>query len=138
MTYWRLFYHFIWGTKYRQDLIEPYFEPNLYPVLIAKAQDLGAQVYAVGGTENHIHMAASVPPDLSLASFIGQVKGNSAHYINAVIQPEDPFEWQREYGVLSFGGKQLDMVVNYIRHQKEHHAENQTIPALELGIKNKR
>lgn len=132
MSYWRLFYHFTWGTKYRQDRIDPEFEENLYRLVTSKAEQLGARVYAVGGTANHIHLAASVPPEIALMKFIGQVKGYSAHAINAEFHPEIPFAWQREYGVLSFGGKQLDTVIDYVLRQKQHHAENGLISGLEL------
>lgn len=132
MSYCRLYYHFTWGTKYRQDLIDPSIEDHLFRVITSKAQTLDAMVYAVGGTTNHVHLAVSVPPDIALTKFIGQVKGHSAHFINAQFHPEDPFVWQRQFGVLSFGSKQLDMVVNYVLCQKEHHAENDVISGLEV------
>ncbi|MBN1668434.1 MAG: IS200/IS605 family transposase [Anaerolineales bacterium] len=131
MSYWRLFYHFTWGTKYRQDLIDPAYEENLYRLITTKAQQLGAQVFAIGGTANHVHLVVSVPPNLALTKFIGQVKGFSSHVINAEFHPEIPFAWQHQFGVLSLGGKQLDMLVNYVLHQKEHHAEKQLISGLE-------
>jgi putative transposase len=62
MTYWRLYYHLIWGTKNRLPLIDPSFESDLFRVLTAKAGTLGANVHAIGGVENHIHIAASIPP----------------------------------------------------------------------------
>jgi hypothetical protein len=41
------------------------------------------------------------------------------------------FAWQAEYGVVSFGGKQLDFVVKYVKNQRKHHLEGQVIPFLE-------
>ena len=82
MSYSRLFYHMIWGTKNREPLIQIEFEISLYNVIAAKAKDLGAFVYAVGGIEDHVHLVASVPPRIALADFIGQVKGNSSHWVN--------------------------------------------------------
>jgi REP element-mobilizing transposase RayT len=131
MSYWRLFYHITWATKHRVALILPEFEPELYPVMIAKTQSCGARVYALGGTENHVHLVASIPPDLPLSSLVGQVKGNSSHFINQILRPEFDFVWQREFGVVSFGGKQLALVVEYVRNQKAHHAENRLYSALE-------
>jgi REP element-mobilizing transposase RayT len=131
MSYWRLFYHITWGTKHRAALILPKFEPDVYPVIIAKAKSLGARVYAIGGTETHLHLVASIPPDIALNSLIGQVKGNSSHFINQVLRPDFDFRWQREFGVVSFGGKQLSIVVDYVRNQKAHHAENRLYSALE-------
>ena len=44
MPYWRLYYHFVWGTKERLPLIEAKFEAELYRVIAAKAQELGGVV----------------------------------------------------------------------------------------------
>ncbi len=132
MSYWRLFYHIVWGTKNREPLIEPAFEQELYLVIIAKAQSLDAMVHAVGGTENHIHLVASIPPSQALDSVVGQIKGNSSHFVNSVIHPDFDFVWQREYGIFSFGGKQLQMVTEYVHNQKKHHAEQTLYPSLEI------
>ena len=53
MPYWRLFYHFTWGTKLREPLIDPAFEVDLHRVIAAKAVELQVVVHAVGGIEGH-------------------------------------------------------------------------------------
>jgi len=40
-------------------------------------------------------------------------------------------DWQTGYGVVSFGTKDLEWVVNYIRNQKEHHKKGTTVGRLE-------
>jgi hypothetical protein len=40
-------------------------------------------------------------------------------------------EWQRGFGVVSFGKKQLPWVLQYIARQKEHHAAGRLQPRLE-------
>lgn len=129
MSYWRLFYHIVWGTKDRLPLIEPSFEASLHNVIAAKAQALGGRVHAVGGIEDHVHLAVSVPPKLSLAEFIGQVKGNSSHFVTHVLSRT--FAWQAEYGVISFGGKQLDWVVRYVKNQRQRHQDRTIVGFLE-------
>ena len=131
MPYWRLFYHFVWGTKNGHPLIESGWEDSLHNVIAAKAARLEAMVHAVGGTDNHIHLVASVPPKVSLSAFVGQVKGSSSHWVNHELNPGYQFAWQSEYGVVSFEGKQLDMLVRYVKNQREHHARGSAIPMLE-------
>ena len=114
MPYWQLYYHFIWGTKNRLPLIDSALEPDLYRAIAAKTQGLGGFVHAIGGMEDHIHLAVSVPPKIAPAKFIGDVKGNSSHYVNHVIKPDFEFYWQDEYGVLSFSERNLASVVRYI------------------------
>jgi REP element-mobilizing transposase RayT len=99
--------------------------------MAAKAQDMEGFVHAIGGTQDHIHLAVSIPPKVSPAKFIGDVKGNSSHYVNHVIKPDFEFYWQDEYGVLSFGEKNLSAVVGYIHNQKQHHANGTLISAME-------
>ena len=123
MPFWKLYYHFVWSTKNRLPLIDETIEPELYQVIAAKALDMGGFVHAIGGMEDHTHLAVSIPPKLAPAKFIGDVKGNSSHYINHVVKPDFEFYWQDEYGVLSFGEKNVASVVRYIHNQKQHHAD---------------
>jgi putative transposase len=131
MPYWKLYYHFIWATKNRLPLIDAVIEPQLYRAIAAKVKSMEGIVHAIGGVEDHVHLAVSIPPKLAPAKFIGDVKGNSSHYINYVVKPDFEFHWQNEYGLVSFGEKDLPTVVRYIHNQKQHHAERALIAAME-------
>ncbi len=132
MALWRLYYHFVWSTKDRRDLITPDMEPDLYGYIIGKAVAFGAIVHAIDGATNHTHMIASVPPSLALSDFLKEIKGSSSHHINhGAIKYPLTFAWQGGYGVFSLGGKQLDDAIAYVLNQKEHHARGTLIPALE-------
>jgi putative transposase len=131
MPYWKLYYHFIWGTKNRMPFIDSVLEPQLYRAMAAKAQEMGGFVHALGGIEDDVHLAVSIPPKIAPAKFIGDVKGNSSHYINHVVRPDFEFHWQDEYGVLTFGEKSLLVVTQYIHNQKQHHAAGTLIASME-------
>jgi putative transposase len=131
MSYWRLFYHFVWTTREREPLIPEEWQKRLHGAKRAELLGLGAFVHAVGGTEDHVHMVASVPPTLSLAQFVGQVKGASSHLANRELSPTGGFAWQAEYGVVSFGGRQLARAVGYVLRQREHHQDGTVVPGLE-------
>jgi putative transposase len=131
MPYWKLYYHFVWGTKNRLPLISPALEMDLCRAILAKAQDMGGIVHALGNTEDHAHLAVSIPPKLAPAKFIGDVKGNSSHFVNHVLKPDFEFHWQDDYGVFSFGEKSLAMVVRYIHNQKQHHADGTLFDLME-------
>ena len=132
MALWRLYYHLVWGTKERHSLITTDIEPMLYGYILGKAHTLGGVAHAIGGMEDHIHLIVSIPPKISIADFVQRIKGSSSHYLNH-LQIELPFEfgWQRGYGVMSMGRKQIDTAVAYVRNQKTHHEQNDVIPALE-------
>ncbi|NIR47945.1 IS200/IS605 family transposase [candidate division KSB1 bacterium] len=132
MALWRLYYHVVWATRERLPLITAAIESHLYGYIIGKAQALECITHAVGGIEDHIHVVVSVPPKLSVAEFVQQVKGSSAYHINhSDVDCSCKFAWQRGYGVFSLGSKQLERAVHYVRNQKRHHRERSTISHLE-------
>ena len=130
MPYWRLFYHAVWGTKNRLELIDPVWEKDLYGYIWGKATALECIPHAIGGISEHIHVAISIPPKLSVATLIGQLKGASSHHINENYTGGS-FMWQAEYGVFSFSEKSLSTVVDYVNNQKRHHADNTLTLAME-------
>ncbi|HEX9014865.1 MAG TPA: IS200/IS605 family transposase [Chloroflexota bacterium] len=131
MTYWRLFYHVIWATRERRPLITEEIAPRLHGRITTKAELMGAVVHCAGGTEDHVHLVVSVPPTIAIAEFTRQVKGATSHFANHELSLPSQFGWQSEYGVVSFDGKLLDKVVQYVRDQKAHHRDHTTIPVFE-------
>lgn len=131
MPYWRLFYHVVWSTKHRLDLIDPAWEQDLYGYLWGKATALECIPHAIGGISNHIHVAISIPPKLAVATLVGKLKGSSSHHLNGERYAHGSFMWQAEYGILSFSEKALASIVDYINNQKKHHADRTLNPALE-------
>src|SRR5215207_7767268 len=102
MSYWRLFYHLVWSTKNREPLLTATLEPLGHEFIRIKAIELNGLVFALNGTENHVHMVVSIPPSVSVMDFIGQVKGASSYKINRTGYNQLGFAWQGEYGVFSF------------------------------------
>jgi REP element-mobilizing transposase RayT len=132
MALWRLYYHLIWATKNRLPLITSDIEPKIYDYMIGKADSINCITHAIGGIENHIHIVASIPPKLSIMVFVQSLKGSSSHHINHQIKNNHTtFGWQRGYGVFSLGENKLDIAINYVINQKQHHSEGTLITLLE-------
>jgi REP-associated tyrosine transposase len=130
MPYWRLFYHVVWSTKNRLDLIDPTWEKDLYGYIRGKATTWECIPHAIGGISDHIHVAISIPPKLAVATLIGKLKGASSHHVNRNYC-DGSFMWQAEYGVFSVSEKALPSIVDYINNQKNHHADRTLNLALE-------
>ena len=130
MPYWRLFYHVVWGTKNRLPLIESAWEDDLHGYIWGKATALECIPHAINGMSDHLHVVISVPPKLSIATVIGKLKGSSSHHVNERCM-DSAFAWQAEYGILSFSERSLSRVVDYVKNQKKHHAENTLNMAME-------
>lgn len=78
-------------------------------------------VHTVGGTDDHVHMAVSIPPTMTVADAMRRIKGASSHAINGELGAG--FQWQPDYSIDSFSERHLERVVNYIANQRRHHAD---------------
>ena len=87
--------------------------------------------HAINGMSDHIHVVISVPPKLSIATVIGQLKGASSHRVNEIFVSHNSFAWQAEYSVFSVSEKVLPRIVEYVKNQKKHHSGNSLLDALE-------
>jgi putative transposase len=119
----RLFYHFVWATKDRLPLIGGHREV-IYRVINAKVADLKAELRALNGTDDHLHLVVSVPPTVPLSTFIGQVKGASSHAVTHLTgaASDRSFAWQPDYSVMTVSESHLPFVIAYVLSQQEHHA----------------
>ena len=54
-VFFRLVYHFTWGTKDHLPLITPAVEQRLFPYIGYKCKEYGYTLHAVNSTEDHIH-----------------------------------------------------------------------------------
>ncbi|HVS80296.1 MAG TPA: IS200/IS605 family transposase [Pyrinomonadaceae bacterium] len=124
--------HITWHVKESLPIITETIEPRLHKYLTHYAlQAKGVIVHAINGTETHVHMGVSIPPTLVIADWIGKLKGSSSHYVNHELVNRKLLDWQTGYGVVSFGTKDLEWVVDYIRNQKEHHRKGTIVDRLE-------
>ncbi|TAH52186.1 MAG: IS200/IS605 family transposase [Chloroflexota bacterium] len=122
MSYWRLFFHFVWTTKRRDPLLTPDIELRVHGMLRKEANDMGARLCFVNGMPDHIHMLAAVPPTIALSDFAKQVKGASSRFVT--VQFDRAFDWQNSFAVFSVSENNVPHVRNYILNQKPHHAQN--------------
>ena len=131
MPYWKCFYHVIWATKHREPIIEPVYESVIFATIQRKAERFKSVLYAVNGVNDHIHIVASIPPSIAIATWVGEIKGASARAVNTSFELEALFRWQAGYGVLTFGEKHLQFVIDYVNQQKDHHSNQKTIDRME-------
>lgn len=121
------FYHVVWATRNREPSIAAEIERIVFMAIQNKSDQLHSPIHALNAVEDHVHVAVSISLSVSVANWVKQVKGVSAFEVNTTY-PDLPsrFAWQKGYGILTFGAKQLPFVKQYIERQKEHH-RSQTI-----------
>lgn len=132
MPYWSCFYHIVWATKYRQEIITRAMQPMIYDALRQKSEQLHCIILAINSIADHIHVAIRIPPHVAVARWVGDAKGLSTYVVNGNFSDlESPFKWQEGYGVVTFGEKNFPYVERYIARQQEHHQSGQLIDKLE-------
>jgi REP element-mobilizing transposase RayT len=125
----RLYVHLVWSTWDRAPLITPEIRDRIYPVMQHQASHLGAQIMAIGGIEDHVHVLARFPTTLSIADLVGRMKGASSHMVTQVMG--QTFKWQGAYGAYTLGKSGLVPVREYVLDQERHHRNGTTYAALE-------
>jgi putative transposase len=131
MPYWRLFYNVVWATKGREPMVDGVSARVIERSIRTKSRDLGGIVHAFGWMPDHVHVAVSIPPNIAIGSFVGQLKGGSSHVVNHVGAREATFAWQSENGVESIGERHLPDVIAYIQNQPQRHAAQHVWDRLE-------
>lgn len=123
-------YHIVWATRERIPLLTAPVETIVSDTITHKSVEMGCPIFALNMCADHIHVAVSIKPALSVSEWVSKVKGVSSRSVNVAF-PDLNFGWQGGYGVLTFGQKHMGFVQGYIERQKEHHQYNTLFASLE-------
>jgi putative transposase len=128
--------HIVWHTKLSSPVLTPPVEAFVHRYLKHRLlAEEGLLLHAVGGTENHVHVAIGISPTTLISELIGRLKGSSAHEANRQFgTTQKVLEWQRGYGVVSFGTRNLEWVKAYVENQRKHHAQGTIQERLERHL----
>jgi REP element-mobilizing transposase RayT len=129
-----VFVHLVWATWDRLPLLTGAVERDAHRAIEAKCGELGAEVLVIGGVEDHVHLLVRLPATLAFADLMKHVKGASAHLIAQCTHADQFFKRHVGYAAFSVSVGHLSRVTRYIAQQREHHAANTLIPALELPL----
>ena len=99
--YCKLFYHLVWATRMREPMIDNELKEPLHGYLKYKIRQLDGIPYAIGGISEHVHCLVFIPPQLAIATFIGNLKGASSHWVNHEAKPGGEFAWRNGYSVFT-------------------------------------
>jgi len=129
--YAEIYLHLVWGTWDRHPLLTGDRVETVYRAILHECASLRAEVIAIGGMADHVHLLVRVPASLSPAALVKQVKGSSSHLMNPTHGTAASFRWQGGYGVFSVSRQHLARIRRYVLNQEEHHREGRTVPYLE-------
>ncbi|MGB8647120.1 MAG: IS200/IS605 family transposase [Anaerolineae bacterium] len=129
MPYWRLFYHLVWTTKNREPMLTPDIELRVHGFLRREAEKLGAPLFFISGVADHVHALVSIRPAIAPAELVKQLKGSSSHFATTELHRD--LYWQEGYGILSISEADVPRVLEYIKCQKQHHADKRLLDQFE-------
>jgi len=122
-TYTKLYYHLVFSTKHRAELITSAIEEELYNYLGGIVRSVGGVCVEIGGMPDHVHILAILPPKVALSDALREIKAGSSKWINETKAGPTKFAWQDGYAAFTVSRSQLDSAARYVRDQKLHHTQ---------------
>ena len=120
---WRLQYHIVFAPKYRRKVIYGQLKADIGVILRKLCEEKNVEIIEAEACPDHIHMLVSIPPQLSVAQFVGFLKGKSTlmifdRHTNLKYKYGSRHFWCRGYYVDTVG-KNEKMIAEYIRNQMQ-------------------
>ena len=118
---WNCKYHIVFASKYRRMAIYGQIRIDIGKILRKLCEQKGVEIIEAETCPDHIHMLVSIPPNLSVAQFMGYLKGKSAlmifdRHANLKYRYGNRHFWCRGYYVDTVG-KNKKAIEEYIRNQ---------------------
>ena len=117
----KIYTHIIFSTKNTTELIAPEVEKELYAYLHGICGKLECSPLRIGGHIVHVHILCMLSKKLTLVKLIEELKSHSSKWIKTKGEEFATFYWQDGYGAFSVNPSEVELVINYIANQKEHH-----------------
>lgn len=74
-TKWNCKYRIVFALKYRRQIIYGKIRADIGRILRQLCERKGVEIIEAEACKDHIHMLVSIPPKLSVSSFMGYLKG---------------------------------------------------------------
>ena len=124
---YRCQYHIVFAPKYRRKIIYGKIKKDIGEILRKLCEQKGVEIIEAEACKDHIHMLVSIPPHISIAQFMGYIKGKSTLMIF-----DRHANLKYKYGSRSFRcrgyyvdtvGRNQRIIEEYIRNQLEEDCE---------------
>ena len=120
-TAWTCKYHIVFAPKYRRQVIYGKIKADIGQIIRKLCEWKGVEIIEAEACPDHIHLLVSIPPKISVSSFMGYLKGKSSLMIfdkhaNLKYRYGNREFWCRGYYVDTVG-KNKKAIAEYIRNQ---------------------
>lgn len=123
-TKWTCKYHIVFTPKYRRKIIYNQYKESVRDILKQLCSYKGVEIPEGKVMADHVHMLVSIPPKISVSSFMGYLKGKSALMIfdkhaNLKYKFGNRHFWAEGYDVSTEGLNEAT-IQKYIQEQEKH------------------
>ncbi len=120
-TKWNCKYHIVFAPKYRRQIIYNKLKEDIGKILRQLCEQKKVEIHEANACKDHIHMLVSIPPNLSVSSFMEYLKGKSSlmifdRHANLKYKYGNRHFWCRGY-YLDTVGKNTEKIKAYIQNQ---------------------
>ena len=120
-TRWNCKYHIVFAPKYRRQIIYGKIKNDVGKILRTLCERKGVEIIEAEACPDHIHMLVSIPPKISMSSFMGYLKGKSSlmiydRHANLKYKYGNRKFWAEGYYVDTVG-KNKKVIEEYIKKQ---------------------
>jgi putative transposase len=120
-SYRQHLYHIISRTKNSKPTLKSDNASQLYAYIGGIIRNKNSLLYKINGMENHIHILTDIHPSIASAYFVKEIKTSSSNWIkrNGLFPSFDG--WSEGYASPTCSFRDLDIIIEYIKNQKNHH-----------------
>ena len=120
-TRWECKYHIVFAVKFRRKEIYGKIKEDIGKILRELCGHKGVEIIEAEACPDHIHMLVSIPPKMSVSSFMGYLKGKSTlmifeRHANLKYKYGNRHFWCKGYYV-STVGRNKNAIAKYIQNQ---------------------
>ena len=120
-TKWNCKYHIVFAPKCRRQVIYGRLRVDIGVIIRKLCKRKGVEIIEANACPDHIHMLVSIPPKMSVSSFVGYLKGKSTlmifeRHANLKYKYGSRKFWCKGYYVDTVG-RNKKQIEEYIRNQ---------------------
>jgi len=115
-------YHIVFTPKYRRLIIYKQIKKDIQAIMKDLCKGKGVEIIEGSMMPDHVHLLVSIPPKMSVSSFLGYLKGKSAMMIfdrhaNLKYKFGNRHFWATGYFVSTVGLNEAT-IAKYVREQQ--------------------
>ena len=123
-TKWMCKYRIVFTPKYRRKMIYNQYREDVREIIKQLCSYKGVEILGGNVMSDHVHILVSIPPKMSVSSFMGYLKGKSAlmmfdRHANLKYKFGNRHFWSEGYYVSTVGLNEA-VIKKYIQDQEKY------------------